>query len=218
MKNYKVILIGFLIISAVSCNNQNKANSSTSNNKSTIDTVEQNAIINLQKQKIEAFQKTEERVEVIKDSIVITYKNVDLGAVKNKTFKKLSDFEKFKNLKFSGAILMEPYDENFALSHYVEDDTHFIVFEKLSKDVNSTIQHQALDLIKIDGLQEGLWVSYGLCRKNEVFDSEIIAVFVREEKEFYNKIHKAWRADKESGRILEIEKEGIDCINEGYGV
>ena len=62
-----------------------------------------------------------------------------------------------------------------------------------------------------------MYISYQLCRKDTVDDSEIIALVELEQKQYFNRVKKAWRADRKQRKIIPIDIKNIDCFNEGYG-
>lgn len=60
----------------------------------------------------------------------------------------------------------------------------------------------------------------GLCsgdvEKNGISDPEIFVIYKYEDKEYFDKIHKAWKADRKLKKIYEINPRGLRVVNEGF--
>ena len=108
----------------------------------------------------------------------------------------------------------------FGISLFKDDNEDIIcVFtEHLEYDENGIPENKLLDTINIGILKDMEKLNYCSCRQDKIIDSEIIAIAIMEEKAFFNKIIKAWRADTKTGRIESIKNlKGIDCENYGFG-
>ena len=55
------------------------------------------------------------------------------------------------------------------------------------------------------------------CRRDGVFDPELMAVAKYEDAEEYRDVRRVWRADRQARAFREISSAGVVCINEGYG-
>jgi hypothetical protein len=75
-----------------------------------------------------------------------------------------------------------------------------------------------LEIIQIKNLEEDLIITFLECRKNLEFDESIIAVLKYEDVRYNKNVKKAWKADIDSLRLIEISTDGIDCLNSGHGV
>ena len=122
-----------------------------------------------------------------------------------------------------GAVIHTGKNENgtfrFSVGRYIdENETLIITFEEFLYDEYGNVNFKVLDIINIGRLKENENLEYCDCRLDKVLDSEIIAVVIWEDKEFHDKIVKAWRANTKTGKIEPIGIEEIDCENEGYGV
>lgn len=91
-------------------------------------------------------------------------------------------------------------------------------FEKRDETAPKNRRFEVLDVAKIPNFGKNAAFAMGQCYLNNKFDGQIFAVAVDEEKEFYTKIIRAWRADVTSGLIEDISADGIKCVNDGYGV
>lgn len=60
----------------------------------------------------------------------------------------------------------------------------------------------------------------GLCsgnvEKNGISDPEIFVIYKYEDKEYFDKIHKAWKADRKLKQIYEIKPRGLRVVHEGF--
>ncbi len=58
----------------------------------------------------------------------------------------------------------------------------------------------------------------GFCKINDKSDPEVLAVVEYEQdKKYFNKIIKAWRANRTKGKFESITTKGVSCWNESYG-
>lgn len=140
---------------------------------------------------------------------------------KEKEYRSLTEFEAFKGFVESGGIMIGTFDNiDYAFKHYMKDSIDIIAYEKVIKTSSGKANYTLVDVLEIKGLKENQYISYGLCRMNEKIDSEIIAVYQvdDQESEFYKNVIKAWKVNRLKGKIEPIDINGIDCINEGYGV
>ena len=105
---------------------------------------------------------------------------------------------------------------------YLKDDKENMVciFEEfVQSEDQGKVNYKILDTINIGKLKDNEAFSFSGCRQDTMLDSEIIAVAIAEEdKEYHDKIVKAWRADTKTGRIEPIKNiKGITCVNMEYG-
>lgn len=130
-----------------------------------------------------------------------------------------------KDFKEVGGSVMMDFTDNlgnykFGISEFLNNTKHILTFERLIKEPdNPKSKFKILDTLNIDVADQNGYVSYCKCRQDTTFDYEIIALVTAEEnKEFYDKIIKAWRADTKTGTIYPIRNlAGINCVNPGYG-
>ncbi len=135
-----------------------------------------------------------------------------------KEYRSLTEFKEFKGFEELGGTLINKLENNeYTLSHYKNDSIDLIAFEKIVKQPIGKVKYLLIDILEIKGLAKNQYISYGMCRLNKQEDSEIIAVYVDSDTEYYKNINKAWRANREKGKIESIDIKGIDCINEGFG-
>jgi len=139
----------------------------------------------------------------------------DKNSIFLKQYRDINEFECFKDFtEISSAIIGNKFD--FGIAQIRNKELNVIIFDKVVPGLKSTFE--ILDTLQIRNLKETEYISYQLCRKDTINDSEIIAVVLFDDTEYFTKVLKAWRANRKTGKIIEIETTGIDCMNEGYGV
>lgn len=146
--------------------------------------------------------------------------NIEFIDYIGKEYRSLSEFEEFKDYEDQGGMMIEPYEgENYGFSHYVSGNTHIITYEKIRTNSEGLGMYTLIDAVVIEGISNNQFVQYGLCRINGEDNSNLIVVYESDnfEEEFFTHIISAWLVNQQSYSIQEIDVDGIDCINEGYG-
>jgi len=143
-----------------------------------------------------------------------------------KVFGNITDIPELKNFTSMGGSVMdagktEKGDYSFGIGS-CRDNNDFIIciFEEFLKaEEKGKVNYKILDTVNIGQIKETEYLTYCNCRQDTIWDSEIIALVLADhDKEYYNKIIKAWRADTKTGKIEIIKNlKGINCSNEGYG-
>jgi len=131
-----------------------------------------------------------------------------------------------KDFKEVGGSVMMDFTDNlgnykFGISEFINNTKHILTFEQFIREPNNPkSKFKILDTLNINLTDKDGYVSYCECRQDSTFDYEIIALVITDEdKEYYDKIIRAWRADTETGTINPIKNvSGINCVNPGYGV
>jgi hypothetical protein len=141
-------------------------------------------------------------------------------------YREKTEVPQFLNYKDSGGSVIDKVEDEslnhkYGISHLENNVRHILIFEQFIGEENtSQPKSQILDTINIDNVKKSEYLTYCNCRKDTIFDPEIIAIVLADkDNEYYDKIIKAWRADTKSGKIILIkDTKGINCINEGYGL
>ncbi|MDR0516839.1 MAG: hypothetical protein LBH25_07315 [Fibromonadaceae bacterium] len=157
--------------------------------------------------------------------------NDDLGNKQNplygKIYMKKNDILELEHWEdFGGGVIEAGKYENgnyrFGIGHFEDENGNRIcIFDEFSKQwfENGRVKYKILDTINVGKLNDNEGLAYQGCLQDAIMDSEIIAIVIYEDKEFHDKIIKAWRANTKTGRFEPIKNvTGITCINEGYGV
>ncbi len=77
---------------------------------------------------------------------------------------------------------------------------------------------EVLDVLELPLIEENQTYVPGGCLSNGVSDSQVFAIALDEDKEFYSKLLKVWRANVKTGKFEEISSKSVECENVGYGV
>jgi hypothetical protein len=135
-----------------------------------------------------------------------------------KEYQTLTEFDVMKGYVEREGMLLESFNDNeYALSQYVNGPSNVIAFEKVLRRENGTVNYLLMDVLEINGIRNNRQVSCGLCRLNNNSDKDIIAVYQdkTDTTHFCSKIKKAWRANRKTKKIEQIDTNGIDCLSEG---
>jgi len=158
-------------------------------------------------------------VENVFETEEISVDSSDFGNKQNPLYGKLdiTDIPELKQLEYRGGSAI---NERFWIDYHRDENENivFIFWGFVQRDENGKSIYKILDAINIGKLKENEYFLPCHCRLDRILDREIIAVVIREDKEYFDRIVRTWRADTKTGRIIPIEVEGIDCQNEGYGV
>ncbi|MDR6968841.1 hypothetical protein J2X31_002867 [Flavobacterium arsenatis] len=108
------------------------------------------------------------------------------------------------------------FDTDFGIAFSYSETHSFLLFFKIENTKKIII-----DILKIDNkdLNGNKLIEY--CYSKNGADSELIAIVEssNSHNEFYTKILKAWRANRESEKFEKVKPEKIKkCNNESYGI
>ena len=123
-----------------------------------------------------------------------------------------------QEIKNESGFLLEKgnFDTDFGIAFSHSHSKTFLLFFKIENTKKIVI-----DIVKIDKkeLQRNKLTEYCYSKKGD--DSEIIALVkdTNNDTEFYTKIKKAWRANREKGKFEKVNRRKIiKCSNESYGI
>jgi hypothetical protein len=139
-------------------------------------------------------------------------------------YKRITDIPELKNYTSLGGGVIYPnepenYDLRFGISNCKDENGNMIFFfeEFVEHDEKGrNPKFKILDTLNVGKLKTNEFAWYQQCRKYAAFDSEIIAIVIAGEYNYYE-YHtvKAWRANTKTGKIQAIENlKGIYCVNE----
>jgi hypothetical protein len=87
-----------------------------------------------------------------------------------------------------------------------------------SRNIKGEVIWEVLDVMAAPNYGKDETMVIGLCKIDDRPDPEVLAVVKYEQdKEHFNKIIKAWRANRAKGKFESITIKGISCSNESYG-
>lgn len=122
-----------------------------------------------------------------------------------------------KSIETGGALIYDhrkPNGDKYTLEQRRYKNLTMLVFNKI---VGEPYDLEMLDILVIP-LKNSEFLSHQTCQLNNETDQEIVALVVLEDKEFYDNILMAWRANRKTRKFEEISISGIICMNEGYGL
>ena len=142
----------------------------------------------------------------------------DFRSLIGKEYQSLNEFGIMKGYAEQAGIMLENLnDKEYGLSYYKKGPIHVIAFERVIREPNGTTKYILLDILKINNVDKEQYVKLGLNRLNGKNDINIVSIYQYENNvRFFTKIVKAWRANRETEKIEQIETKGIDCINEQH--
>lgn len=139
------------------------------------------------------------------------------NSIFSKRYRDITEFECFTNYKEAGStIIGNQGNQEYGISQIKKGRLDILLLNRVYPGKKATFE--ILDTLQIRNLKNTEYISCQVCRKDKVQDSEIIAIVVYENKEYFSKVLKAWRANRKTGKITSISVKGIDCLNEGYGI
>jgi hypothetical protein len=140
-------------------------------------------------------------------------------SVVGKKYINLSEISTFANCQITQEVLLKTQDEtDYRLTFLSKADSIIILFGKLIQ-AGEKFKIEIIDILAISNVMTEEILCCQDCMKDTFNDSEIFAVAKHEEnQEQFTAIHKAWRADRKSGKLKTIKTDGIRCMNEGFGI
>ena len=108
-------------------------------------------------------------------------------------------------------------DEEYGAAHLQKGTVHWLCFEKL-KVSSETVIHEVIDSIVLPKLGNDRQLVGMTCSIGAQPDPELVSLVNFEDIEYFSKIINVWRLNRKTGRIEEVRREGIHCLNEFYGI
>lgn len=118
-----------------------------------------------------------------------------------------------------GSLLLPLHGIDFGIHMLRKEDDYVLIFNRIIMK-GSRSYFEVLDVLEVKNVSPTRSISFAECRKDTLFDNELIALMEHEgeeEAEYYSNPVKAWRADRIKRRIVETGIDGINCYNQGYG-
>lgn len=137
------------------------------------------------------------------------------------TYSQQNDITKYwigKEIKNESGFLLQKgnFDKDFGIAFSNSDTKTYLLFFKIENAKKIVI-----DILEFNNneMQGKKFTEYCYVKKNA--DTEIIALIKNtdNDKEFYTKIKKAWRANRKTGKFEKVNRRKITkCNNESYGI
>lgn len=132
-------------------------------------------------------------------------------------YRNITELKEFKGYKTVAGSVLEPTRDNYSIATIIKGNYNILLFEKdLLINNGSTVRYKLLDTLNIGVLKKPYAIVYSSCRISRKNNSEIVALVKGENKEYFTKILKTWKANKKTERFEKISTKGIDCFDNGY--
>lgn len=123
-----------------------------------------------------------------------------------------------KEIKTESGYLLQKdnFDTDFGIAFSNSDTKTYLLFFKIEN-----AKKVVIDILEFNNneMKSKKFTEYCYSKKNA--DAEIIALITNtdNDKEFYTKIKKAWRANRKLGKFEKVNRRKITkCNNESYGI
>ena len=119
-----------------------------------------------------------------------------------------------------GNIIGDPFNNTvYSVAWMSSECSQMLWLESSSsRNVKGQPIWKVLDVMAAPNYGKDETLVIGFCKIDDKSDPEVLAVVKYEQdKEYFNKIIKAWRANRTKGKFESITTKGISCLNESYG-
>lgn len=138
-----------------------------------------------------------------------------VAAVRGKVYIKIGQLAAFKGYRELESVTLEPSDENYTLTLMAKGANQVLVLSRCMHN-NAHVSYKLLDAVALGRVAPDQAVITAACGMNNKGDNNIIALVKADNKPFYKVVFKAWRVNRNAGRIQAISTKGIDCLNQGF--
>ena len=125
-------------------------------------------------------------------------------------------------LKTIGGTLVSEVDDKkeYALSEVHKGRIKMLWFDRLTHRDDSGIPYWELkDVLGLPPITKNQILVYCTCFLANQPDKEIVAVVTyKAEVQYFTRVHKAWRANRDTEKFEAMPVKGIKCENDGYGI
>ncbi len=92
-------------------------------------------------------------------------------------------------------------------------------FERVKeRDAKSVLQWKVLDVLILPLIKRNQILAHSRCFIGKEYEPEVFAIIVYEDKEYFTRVRRAWRANRLKEKFEEIPAKNIRCGNEGWGL
>lgn len=121
-------------------------------------------------------------------------------------------------LIWGGGLVLDLSNDQWSFSFLRFKNNHYLSFDKfLYRDSEGKAFSKIMDFLQIPVLSKDEVVIPSGCMLNKVIDDEIIVIALLDPESYFirfvanQNIRRAWRAEKDIGKFIEIETTGISC-------
>lgn len=127
-----------------------------------------------------------------------------------------------KGVKYIGGSLISELDDQteYGIAEVHRGRVKALWFERLIRRDEKGIPYWELkDVLVVPPYPKSQLLSYSFCLMNNLPDKEIVAIVdYQPDAEYFTRVRKAWRANRQTGKFEVIPTKGIKCTNEGAGL
>jgi hypothetical protein len=92
-------------------------------------------------------------------------------------------------------------------------------FERATqRDAKSVLQWKVLDVLALPPIRRTQILAHSICFIGKEFEPEVFGIFDYQDKEYFTRVRRAWRANRLSEKFEEIPAKNIKCGNEAWGL
>lgn len=122
------------------------------------------------------------------------------------------------DLVWGGGLVLDLSNDQWSIGFFKFRNNHYLSFDKfLYRDKDGKAFCKIMDFLQIPILSTDEVVIPSGCMLNKVIDDEIIVIALLDPESYSirfvenQNIRRAWRAERDIGRFIEIETTGISC-------
>jgi hypothetical protein len=109
---------------------------------------------------------------------------------------------------------------NFGVSHVRQGSKEMLWLERfVRRDSAGVATMRVIDVLELPAISKSQTLtSPRFCTQNGKKNRDLIAIVEATDKEYRTQIHRAWRANRSTGKFESTSTKGIVCENPGWGV
>jgi hypothetical protein len=117
----------------------------------------------------------------------------------------------------TGYVLGFMEDEEYVINHVSEDKNQLLWFCKLThRDESGRPYLKILDIAILPKFEANERLFMGNCKYNEIEDQEIVALVDSDPRDLSTQVIRAWRANRKSLKIEEIQVDDVTCVDDSF--
>jgi hypothetical protein len=86
------------------------------------------------------------------------------------------------------------------------------------RNAKSVLRWEVLDVLVLPPVKKNQVLAASYCFIGKEYEPEVFAIFNYQDKQYFTRARRAWRANRFEERFEEIPTKNIRCENEGWGV
>ena len=110
-------------------------------------------------------------------------------------------------------------EKEYVMTEVHKGATRMLWFERLThRDEKGVAYSEVRDVMSIPRLPKKQLFVYAFCLLNNKPDGEIAAVVDKDDAQYFTRVRRAWRANRQTEKFEAISNKGIKCENVGFGM